>query len=133
MLRMKAVKLSAHHVGCTMLYFIDCCQIDCVNLLRCCRILLNLMYFLFRFLVYNNVGIVKSHESDTERSLDIEFHDIAVHHALHLANHDQFSLAALSSSVLALASTGDGESGSKLSVNYFSSSDLNKAGLQVHS
>jgi len=79
-----------------------------------------------RFLVYNNVGIVKSHESDAERSLDIEFHDIAVHHALHLANHDQFSLAALSSSVLALASAGDGESGSKLSVNYFSSSDLNK-------
>ena len=46
--------------------------------------------------MYNNVGIVKSHESESERSLDIEFHDIAVHHALHLPNNDNYCYAALS-------------------------------------
>ena len=76
-----------------------------------------------RFLVYNSVGIVRSHESDSESSLDIEFHDIAVHHALHIANKDNLSLAALSPKVLALASTSPG---GKLSVNYFGSSDLKK-------
>ena len=39
-----------------------------------------------RFLVYDGVGITKSHYSDQENSLDIEFYDIAVHHALHLSN-----------------------------------------------
>ena len=79
-----------------------------------------------RFLVYNDVGIVKSYEGDAERSLDIEFHDIAVHHALHLANNDGYSIAALSSSVLALAAKSSADGPAKVSVNYFSSSDLNK-------
>ena len=76
--------------------------------------------------MYNSVGVVKSHESESERSLDVEFHDIAVHHALHLANNDNYSMAALSSTVLALASRSDSDTASKLSVNYFSSSDMNK-------
>ena len=59
-----------------------------------------------RFLVYNSVGIVKSHASEAESSIDVEFHDIATHHALHFANTDNLSMAALSSTVLALASTG---------------------------
>ena len=66
---------------------------------------------------------MKSHESDSESSLDIEFHDIAVHHALHIANKDNISLAALTNKVLALAST---DKGGKLIVNYFSSGDVNK-------
>ena len=78
-----------------------------------------------RFLVYNSVGIVKSHESDTESSLDVEFHDVAVHHALHIPNREKFNMAALSRQVLALASQG-GEEGGKLLVNYFSSGDVNK-------
>ena len=59
-----------------------------------------------RFLVYNNVGIIKSHDSEAEKSIDVEFHDIATHHALHFANTDNLSMAALSSTVLAMASTG---------------------------
>jgi len=79
-----------------------------------------------RFLVYNSVGIVKSHDSDQENSLDIEFHDIAVHHALHLSNSDGATMAALSRKVLATANTGDDIVGGKLMVNYFSSGDVNK-------
>ena len=59
-----------------------------------------------RFLAYNGVGIIKSHVSDAESSIDVEFHDIATNHALHFANTDQLSMAALSSTVLALASSG---------------------------
>ena len=66
---------------------------------------------------------MKSHESDSESSLDIEFHDIAVHHALHIANKDNISLAALTTKVLALANRSKG---GRLIVNYFSSGDVNK-------
>ena len=39
-----------------------------------------------RFLVYNNVGVVKAYTGDGENSLDVEFHDSSVHHPLHLPN-----------------------------------------------
>ena len=78
-----------------------------------------------RFLVYNSVGIVKKHESEAESSIDVEFHDVAVHHALHLPNTENISMAALSRRVLALAGAG-GEEGGRLIVNYFSSGDVNK-------
>merc|ERR1719483_1997219 len=79
-----------------------------------------------RFLVYNSVGIVKGHESSEESSLDIEFHDSAVHHALHLSNSEGYTMSALSSRLVALASPGDPEVDiqAKLTVNYFSSGDL---------
>merc|ERR1719431_2269569 len=79
-----------------------------------------------RFLVYNSVGIVKSHDSEEENSLDIEFHDIAVHHALHLSNSEGANMAALSNKILVTATTGDDVVGGKLMVNYFSSGDVNK-------
>jgi len=79
-----------------------------------------------RFLVYNGVGVIKSHDSDQENSLDVEFHDIAVHHALHLSNSEGATMAALSRKVLATATTGDDVVGGKLMVNYFSSGDVNK-------
>jgi len=79
-----------------------------------------------RFLVFNSVGIVKSHDSDQENSLDVEFHDFAVHHALHLSNSEGATMAALSSKLLATANTGDDVVGGKLMVNYFSSGDVNK-------
>jgi len=79
-----------------------------------------------RFLVYNSVGIVKSHDSDQENSLDIEFHDIAVHHALHLSNSDGATMAALSDKILVTATNGDDVVGGKVMVNYFSSGDVNK-------
>merc|ERR1719266_163496 len=72
-------------------------------------------------LVYNSVGIARGHYGEEEdSSLDVEFHDVAVHHALHLANPDTCTLAALSTTLLAYASS------EKLTVNYFSSSDVTK-------
>lgn len=73
-----------------------------------------------RFLVYNSVGLVRAHNSEDESSLDMEFHDIAVHHALHLANTDNCTMATLRSKLLALASP------QKVTVNYFSLGDVSK-------
>jgi chromosome transmission fidelity protein 4 len=64
---------------------------------------------------------VRSHSSEEESSLDVEFHDVAVHHSLHLPNPEgAITMAALGTGLLALASPD------KLTVNYFSSSDLSK-------
>ena len=79
-----------------------------------------------RFLVYNGVGVIKSHNRDHDNSLDVEFHDIAVHHRLHLSNSEGATLAALSKEVLATATVGDDVVGGKLMVNHFSSGDINK-------
>lgn len=73
-----------------------------------------------RFLVYNSVGIVRGHYGEEESSVDVEFHDVAVHHALHLANPDACTMAALSTTLLAYSSPD------KLTVNYFSSGDVTK-------
>ena len=71
----------------------------------------------YRFLVYNGVGQVRAHESEEESSLDVEFHDSAVHHALHLASQGS-TMAALSARLLVTA-TQEG----RLAVNHFASSD----------
>lgn len=56
-----------------------------------------------RFMVWNHIGIVRSHKTDAEDSIEAEFHDTSTHHGIHMNNHLNHSMAALSSSVLALA------------------------------
>uniref|UniRef100_A0A336LWJ2 CSON003924 protein n=1 Tax=Culicoides sonorensis TaxID=179676 RepID=A0A336LWJ2_CULSO len=56
-----------------------------------------------RFMVWNHVGIVRSHKTDAEDSIEVEFHDTSTHHGIHLNNHLNHTMASLSSSVLALA------------------------------
>ena len=41
--------------------------------------------------------------------IDVEFHDVSLHHGIHLTNHLNHSMASLSSTALALASKTDGE------------------------
>ena len=76
--------------------------------------------------MYNSVGVIKSHDSDQENSLDVEFHDITVPHALHLTNSEGATMAALSRKVLATTIAGDEVVGCNLMVNYFSRGDVNK-------
>ena len=59
--------------------------------------------------MWNAVGIVRAYNDDTENAIDIEFHDAKTHHALHLTNHEQYTLADLSdkAAVLAAESTAD--------------------------
>jgi chromosome transmission fidelity protein 4 len=84
------------------------------------------LHFSSRFLVYNSVGIVKAFTSDSESSIDVEFHDVEVHHAFHLANPEGYRLAALTRRLVVLAREGDEETPAKVCVNYFASSDMNK-------
>lgn len=56
-----------------------------------------------RFMVWNHIGIVRSHKTDNEDSIEVEFHDTATHHGIHMNNHLNHTMASLSSSVLALA------------------------------
>jgi len=84
------------------------------------------LHFSSRFLVYNSVGIVKAFASESESSIDVEFHDVEVHHAFHLANPEGYRLAALTRRLLVLAREGDEETPAKVCVNYFASSDMNK-------
>ena len=89
-----------------------------------------------RFMVWNSVGIVKSFTSEDDKSIDIEFHDTAVHHPIHLSNVRGYTMAALTDKCLALAcDADDSESAdeensdtqkSKLLCHYFGSSDINK-------
>lgn len=90
-----------------------------------------------RFMVWNTVGIVKAFTSEEEKSIDVEFHDTAVHHPIHLSNVNGYTMAALSNKCLILACEADDEGegpeddntnniASKILCHYFGSSDLNK-------
>lgn len=62
-----------------------------------------------RFMVWNSVGIVYSHtvEETDNRSIDVEFHDNAFHHSIHLDNRLGYTMASLSSTALLLGSQED--------------------------
>lgn len=49
------------------------------------------------------MGIVRQYSSEDENSIEVEFHDTSVHHALHLSNSVGHTMAALSNQALALA------------------------------
>ncbi|XP_043643246.1 WD repeat and HMG-box DNA-binding protein 1 [Drosophila teissieri] len=58
-----------------------------------------------RYMAWNDVGIVTAHvEPSGDSSIDVEFHDASIHHALHISNYNQHNLASVSSGALALAS-----------------------------
>lgn len=57
-----------------------------------------------RYMVWNQVGIVRAHTTDAENSIEVEFHDSSVHHGLHMNNYLNHTMASLSTSVLALCS-----------------------------
>ncbi|XP_068235136.1 WD repeat and HMG-box DNA-binding protein 1 [Palaemon carinicauda] len=72
-----------------------------------------------RYMVWNNVGIVRQYSSEDENSIDVEFHDTSVHHALHLNNNAGHTMATLSNEALALACESQEDQPSKLVVQNF--------------
>lgn len=65
------------------------------------------LHFQNRFMVWNSVGIVYAYNSDEERSIDVEFHDLTFHHSIHMTNMLNYTIADLSTTCLLLASNGD--------------------------
>lgn len=56
-----------------------------------------------RYLLWNHIGIVCSHRTDDENSIDVEFHDASLHHGMHMNNSHNHTMASLSSTVLVLS------------------------------
>ena len=56
-----------------------------------------------RYMIWNSIGIVTSHQTEEESNIDVEFHDTTVHHSLHLPNNDNYTMADLSTEALILA------------------------------
>ena len=52
---------------------------------------------------WNAVGVVLQYNTDEENSINIEFHDTATHHALHVTNTMGHTMADLSVDALLLA------------------------------
>ena len=58
---------------------------------------------LLRFQKWNSVGIVRCYDTDDESSIDVEFHDTAVHHSLHFDNQNNYTMADVSPDAVILA------------------------------
>ncbi|KAK2853667.1 hypothetical protein Q5P01_006328 [Channa striata] len=79
-----------------------------------------------RFMMWNSVGIVRCYNDEQDNAIDIEFHDTAVHHAMHLTNSLGHIMADLSQEAVLLACPSTDELASKLQCLHFSSWDTNK-------
>lgn len=79
-----------------------------------------------RFMVWNSVGIITQHKA--ENAIDIEWHDTAVHHAIHFTNDDNHIMGDMNQNLVALASEGgeDDVEHSKLTVLTIASWDSSK-------
>lgn len=66
-----------------------------------------------RFMVWNSVGIVTQHKA--ENAIDIEWHDTAVHHAIHFTNDDNHIMADMNQNLVALASDGGDDDAGQVS------------------
>lgn len=53
--------------------------------------------------MWNSVGIVRSYNDEQDNAIDVEFHDTAVHHAMHLTNSLGHIMADLSQEAVLLA------------------------------
>ncbi|KAF7643114.1 hypothetical protein LDENG_00244900, partial [Lucifuga dentata] len=79
-----------------------------------------------RFMTWNSVGIVRCYNDEQDNAIDVEFHDSAVHHAVHLSNTLGHSMADLSQQAVLLACRSTQHLASKLQCLHFSSWDSNK-------
>lgn len=67
-----------------------------------------------RFMVWNNVGIIRCINNHEENSIDIRFHDTAVHHAIHMNNILGHTVASLSTKAVVLACPASDDTSSKV-------------------
>ncbi|CAI5764819.1 repeat and HMG-box DNA-binding 1 [Podarcis lilfordi] len=85
-----------------------------------------LVHLTHRFMVWNSIGIIRCYNDEQDNAIDVEFHDTAIHHAMHLPNSLNHTMAALSSDAILLACESTEELASKLHCIHFNSWDSNK-------
>ncbi|XP_065539672.1 WD repeat and HMG-box DNA-binding protein 1 isoform X1 [Lathamus discolor] len=83
-------------------------------------------HLMHRFMVWNSVGIIRCYNDEQDNAIDIEFHDTSVHHATHLLNSLNHTMADLSTEAILLACESTEELASKLHCIHFNSWDANK-------
>ncbi|NXH13650.1 WDHD1 protein, partial [Bucco capensis] len=83
-------------------------------------------HLMHRFMVWNSVGIIRCYNDEQDNAIDIEFHDTSIHHATHLPNSLNHTMADLSAEAILLACESTEELASKLHCIHFSSWDANK-------
>ncbi|XP_029806174.1 WD repeat and HMG-box DNA-binding protein 1 isoform X3 [Suricata suricatta] len=79
-----------------------------------------------RFMVWNSVGIIRCYNDEQDNAIDVEFHDTSIHHATHLSNTLNYTVADLSHEAILLACESTDELASKLHCLHFSSWDSSK-------
>uniref|UniRef100_A0A8C2E221 WD repeat and HMG-box DNA-binding protein 1 n=1 Tax=Cyprinus carpio TaxID=7962 RepID=A0A8C2E221_CYPCA len=84
------------------------------------------VHLMHRFMVWNSVGIVRGYNDDQDNAIDVEFHDTAIHHAMHLTNTLGHTMADLSQEAVLLACEGTEELASKIQCLHFSCWDTHK-------
>ncbi|NXP03494.1 WDHD1 protein, partial [Thinocorus orbignyianus] len=83
-------------------------------------------HLMHRFMVWNSVGIIRCYNDEQDNAIDIEFHDTSIHHATHLPNSLNHTMADLSAEAILLACESTEELASKLHCIHFNSWDANK-------
>ncbi|NXL94080.1 WDHD1 protein, partial [Alectura lathami] len=83
-------------------------------------------HLMHRFMVWNSIGIIRCYNDEQDNAIDIEFHDTSIHHATHLPNSLNHTMADLSTEAVLLACESAEELASKLHCIHFSSWDANK-------
>lgn len=53
--------------------------------------------------MWNSVGIIKQFNTEEENSIDVEFHDTSIHHAMHITNVANYTMADMSTEAVVLA------------------------------
>ncbi|XP_073494567.1 WD repeat and HMG-box DNA-binding protein 1 [Phyllobates terribilis] len=83
-------------------------------------------HLLHRFMMWNSIGVIRCYNDEQDNAIDIEFHDTSIHHAVHLTNTLNHTIADLSQEAILLACEGTEELASKLQCLHFSSWDNSK-------
>ncbi|XP_075700250.1 WD repeat and HMG-box DNA-binding protein 1 isoform X2 [Rhinoderma darwinii] len=78
------------------------------------------------FMMWNSIGVIRCYNDEQDNAIDVEFHDTSIHHAIHLTNALNHTIADLSQEAVLLACEGTEELASKLQCLHFSSWDNSK-------
>ncbi|XP_042637921.1 WD repeat and HMG-box DNA-binding protein 1 [Orycteropus afer afer] len=84
------------------------------------------LHLTHRFMVWNSVGIIRCYNDEQDNAIDVEFHDTSIHHATHLSNILNYTVADLSHEAILLACQSADELASTLHCLHFSSWDSSK-------
>ncbi|KAA0710958.1 DNA-binding protein 1 Acidic nucleoplasmic [Triplophysa tibetana] len=84
------------------------------------------VHLMHRFMMWNSIGIVRGYNDDQDNAIDVEFHDTAIHHAMHLTNTLGHTMVDLSQEAVLLACEGTDELASKIQCLHYSCWDTHK-------